>query len=74
MIRTQSRSGPRLTSHERHTKASHLAKQYISTKQTEENPILRVNNLFKMKKFSNVAPRTNTNMGKRKRNLNQTVV
>ena len=65
-IRTQSRSGPRLVSHERHTKASALARDAVKSRQGEEGSIImNAKSLFKMRKFLNVAPRINTNMEKR---------
>lgn len=51
-IRTQSRAGPRLVSHEKHTKASLLAKDHIKDKAVNESRLLtQTNDLFKMKKF-----------------------
>ncbi|CDW82404.1 rna 3-terminal phosphate cyclase [Stylonychia lemnae] len=73
-LRQQSRSGTRLSCFERHTKASALAKDHIENQGKNESIITRdTRTLFKMKKFQNVAPRTNTNMGKRA-NLNRSAL
>ena len=72
MFKTMKRpqSGSRISSqHRRHTKASTLAKSHVQLKQDPKvmNTIMNPNELFKMKKFLNVAPRTDTNIGSRDR-------
>lgn len=53
---------PRLLCHKRDTKASSLARAHIITQQVSVSKTLSANpsDLFKMKKFQNVPPRTNT--------------
>lgn len=53
---------PRLQSAMKHTKASALAKSHIKSTLHEEQ-LSQTRNMFKMKKFLNVAPRTNTHKG-----------
>jgi hypothetical protein len=62
--RSTSRNGSRLTCHKRHTRASNLAKSFILNGTESKNNTITGNHkdLFKMKKFQNIAPRTDTNL------------
>ena len=72
-LNTASYNKTRLKSADRHTRASALAKTYVNTK--ENNQTLNISReLFKMKKFHNVAPRTNTHLSTKQRaKLNKTM-
>jgi hypothetical protein len=54
----------KLECHNHHTKASTLAKEYVHHKQLDDGGFIAKNplELFKMRKFANVGPRTNTNL------------
>ena len=49
----------------RYTKASNLAREHIRTASGAVNRLIKGEDLFKMAKFKNVAPRTDTHNGSR---------
>ena len=59
-MRKDTSQGVRLPSSNRHTRASALAKSHIIGKQVDEQ-IGGQKNVFKMKKFLKIEPRTNSN-------------
>lgn len=54
----------------RHTKASRMSNRFVNEKLLDE---AKMKEMFKMRKFSRVAPRTNTNRGTRKKLINKTL-